>query len=110
MALLGGFLQVILTSLIVGTSYFFWNYFNSPLRNVPGPFLAKFTNLWRLVDVYGGRTELTHQLLHQRYGHAVRIGPNIVSLNDPKLIPVIYSLKGEYLKVFQRIVRRRCKL
>ncbi|KAI9650593.1 hypothetical protein NHQ30_000611 [Ciborinia camelliae] len=90
--------KVLLSGLIVSTSYLLWIYFNSPLRKVPGPFLAKFTNLWRLLEVYGGRAELTHQLLHQKYGQAVRIGPNIVSLNDPKLIQTIYSLKGEFLK------------
>ncbi|ESZ95638.1 hypothetical protein SBOR_3986 [Sclerotinia borealis F-4128] len=92
------FTCIVLSVLIFGTSYLLWIYFSSPLKKVPGPFLAKFTNLWRLVDVYGGRSELTHQLLQQKYGQAVRIGPNIVSLNDPKLIPIIYSLKGEFLK------------
>ncbi|KAM0152967.1 hypothetical protein ACHAQE_006419 [Botrytis cinerea] len=92
------FLQVILSSICIFGLYYICYYFTSPLKSIPGPFLAKFTNLWRLIDVYGGRPELTHQLLHQKYGQAVRIGPNVVSLSDPKLIPKIYSLKGEFLK------------
>ncbi|KAF5870621.1 putative benzoate 4-monooxygenase cytochrome p450 protein [Botrytis fragariae] len=91
-------LQVILLSICIFGFYLAWYYFTSPLKSVPGPFLAKFTNLWRLIDVYGGRPELTHQTLHQRYGQAVRIGPNVVSLSDPKLISKIYSLKGDFLK------------
>lgn len=90
--------QLVLSASIVSVSYLLWVYFNSPLRNVPGPFLAKFTNLWRFIDVYGGRAELTHQLLHKRYGQAVRIGPNTVSLSDPKLIPTLYNLKGDFPK------------
>lgn len=76
-----------------------WSYYNSPLKPIPGPFVAKFTNLWRFFDVWGGRPELTLRKLHQRYGSAVRIGPNIVSLSDPRLIKTIYSTRGEYLKV-----------
>ncbi|QSZ36124.1 hypothetical protein DSL72_007249 [Monilinia vaccinii-corymbosi] len=98
MFLATSFTQLVLSGLIISTSYFLWSYFNSPLKRIPGPFLAKFTNLWRLWDVYGGRAELTHQLLHQKYGQAVRIGPNVVSLSDTKLIPTIYSRKEEFLK------------
>ncbi|CAD6449404.1 7922718d-0402-41f7-a86e-2612013717c7 [Sclerotinia trifoliorum] len=90
--------QIVLSASIVSVSYLLWVYFNSPLRNVPGPFLAKFTNIWRLLDVYGGRAELTHQLLHKKYGEAVRIGPNTVSLSNPKLIPTLYNLKGDFPK------------
>lgn len=75
------------------------SYLNSPLRHIPGPFLAKFTNLWRLLDTWGGRLELTHQLLHEKYGPAVRIGPNMISLSDPSLIRTIYDSRGTFLKV-----------
>lgn len=75
------------------------SYLHSPLRRIPGPFLAKFTNLWRLFDVWGGRVELTHQLLHEKYGSAVRIGPDLVSLSDPTLLRTIYDSRGTFLKV-----------
>jgi hypothetical protein len=77
-----------------------WAYFSSPIKNVPGPFLAKFTNLWRLLDTWGGRTELTHQLLHEKYGKAVRIGPDLVSLSDPELIRKVYDTRGTFVKVY----------
>jgi hypothetical protein len=76
-----------------------WVYFSSPIKSIPGPFAAKFTNLWRLFDTWGGRCELTHQMLHEKYGQAVRIGPDIVSLSDPRLIRQVYDSRGTFLKV-----------
>jgi hypothetical protein len=73
--------------------------FYSPLKSIPGPFLAKFTNLWRLLDTYNGRAELTQRTLHEKYGPAVRIGPNAVSLSDPSLLRTIYNIRGDFLKV-----------
>ena len=73
--------------------------FKPGLRNIPGPFLAKFTNLWRLVDTYKGRHELTLENLHLRYGVAVRIGPNVVSISDPAAIESIYGVKTDFIKV-----------
>jgi len=99
MAILGLLLQALLGLTAVFITDLLWTYYSSPLKSIPGPFLAKFTNLWRFFDVWGGRAELTLRLLHQKHGSAVRIGPNIVSLSDPRLIKTIYSTRGEYLKV-----------
>lgn len=79
--------------------YFLWVLVSSPLKSIPGPIFAKCTNLWRLLDAYGGRSELTHRLLHEKYGSAVRIGPNVVSVSDPKLLRTIYNTRGDFLKV-----------
>lgn len=81
-------------------SVILWRFYTSPLKSIPGPFLAKFTNLWRLIDVYRGSAHLTHIHLHRRYGSAVRIGPNVVSLSDPGLIKTIYSTRNGFLKVY----------
>ena len=90
----------LLTSLIILlVSNLAWIYFRSPLKAYPGPLLAKFTNLWRFFDVWGGRPELTQRMLHQKYGSAIQLGPNVISLNDPALIKTIYSTKGNFLKV-----------
>lgn len=85
------------TALLVRT---LWIYFTSPLRKVPGPFLARITNLWRLFDVYYGSAHLTQKYLHDMYGPVVRIGPKTVSLTDPNLIKTIYSTKSDYRKVW----------
>ncbi|EPE33523.1 Cytochrome P450 [Glarea lozoyensis ATCC 20868] len=77
---------------------YIWSYLSSPIKNIPGPFAAKFTNLWRLIDTLGGRAQLTQQLLHRKYGQAVRVGPDIVSLSDPELIRKVYDSRGSFLK------------
>lgn len=95
-------LDLLVPALLGSTLLLFFNllqtYYRSPLKDIPGPFLAKITNLWRLFDVWGGRPELTQRMLHRKYGSAVRLGPNVVSLSDPRLIKTIYSTRGEYLK------------
>ena len=37
--------------------------------------------------------------MHEKYGPVVRIGPNVLSLDYPELIPTIYDTKGTYRKV-----------
>ncbi|KAJ9299754.1 hypothetical protein DTO271G3_2638 [Paecilomyces variotii] len=79
-------------------AHWVWRVLASPLNSIPGPFLAKWTNLWRLFDVWGGRCELTQKLLHEKYGPVVRLGPNMVSLSDPALIATLYGINGDWLK------------
>lgn len=74
-------------------------YLRSPLKDIPGPFLAKLTNLWRLVDHCKATQISTQRKLHDELGPAVRIGPNVVSLSDPTLLKTVYSTRGEYIKV-----------
>ncbi|RDL39232.1 uncharacterized protein BP5553_03572 [Venustampulla echinocandica] len=92
------FLQVFGSIVILIASNLIWGYIRSPIKNIPGPFFAKFTNLWRFFDTWGGRPDLTQRILHERYGAAVQIGPNMVSLSDPKLLRTIYNTKGDFLK------------
>lgn len=40
----------------------------SPLRSIPGPLLARFTDLWYLVKIRRGDFELTNKRLHEQYG------------------------------------------
>lgn len=44
------------------------NVLRSPLRRVPGPFLARFTRLWLLKQVYFGTYPKTSIELHRKYG------------------------------------------
>ena len=41
---------------------------SDPLRVVPGPFLARFSRLWYLIDTYRGRSHETIERLHNKYG------------------------------------------
>ena len=45
-----------------------WQALRDPLRNVPGPFLARFTRLWELHAIRQPSFEKRHLELHQRYG------------------------------------------
>src|SRR5690242_3356266 len=40
----------------------------SPLRNVPGPFLARFTRLWELQAIRKHDNPTLNIALHERYG------------------------------------------
>lgn len=76
-----------------------WDVYFSALRLIPGPALAKITDVWRAVHTYGGRIDLKHVQLHRKYGTAVRVGPNCVSISDPGLIRTIYSTRNPWKKV-----------
>lgn len=75
------------------------NYFTRGVSEVPGPFLARFSNLWRFIDVARGKAEETHLKLHQKYGQYVRLGPNLVSVQNLDALKVIYGVNKGYTKV-----------
>jgi hypothetical protein len=81
-------------------------YLSSPLKKIPGPFLAKFSDIWRFWSQYQTTQIETFQGLHEKYGSAVRVGPNTVSLSDPSLIKTIYNTRGTFIKV--SLNRYRC--
>lgn len=68
------------------------------LRNIPGPFLAKISNLDRLRSCANGQQMTYHLQLHDKYGPFVRIGPNHVSFSDASLIPQVYSITSKFYK------------
>lgn len=74
-------------------------YLNSPLKKIPGPFLAKFSNFWRFYNHYGQTHIETQKELHKKYGDVVCLGPNTVSVADASLLKTIYSTRGTFLKV-----------
>ncbi|KAF4967126.1 hypothetical protein FSARC_5287 [Fusarium sarcochroum] len=74
------------------------SYFTSPLRKYPGPFLARFTRLWYMYQVYTGNSHLVLERLHKKYGPIVRIGPNFVDIDKPEIIPNVFALKEDWQK------------
>jgi hypothetical protein len=82
-----------------GLVFIIYQRFAVGLRSVPGPFIASFTDLWRLLAVYDGRFELTLQALHERHGDLVRVGPNCISVGDPREIRQIYGISRLFQKV-----------
>ncbi|KAK2882373.1 hypothetical protein FQN49_000428 [Arthroderma sp. PD_2] len=74
-------------------------------RNIPGPFLAAFTNFWLFYQCRRGKRSLAVELAHQRYGKIVRIQPNHISIADVGAIQAIYGhgngfLKSDYYDAF----------
>lgn len=53
---------------VVYAVYFILSVLFAPLRNVPGPFLARFTNIWYLFQVHKGHVERKNCQLHETYG------------------------------------------
>ncbi|KAF3913537.1 hypothetical protein ABW20_dc0103048 [Dactylellina cionopaga] len=68
------------------------------LRKIPGPFLASFTNAWRLKKNWDRRPEVVHQELHKRYGDLVRIGPNCISVGSANEVKTIYGITRLFQK------------
>jgi hypothetical protein len=100
MAFISNLLWQLLWSLpILYISHRLWRESQSPLKKIPGPFLAKYTNLWRFGNVLTGGAHLTQMQLHAKHGSAVRLGPNFVALKDPALIKEIYDARGKFIKV-----------
>ncbi|KAL9620420.1 MAG: hypothetical protein Q9160_005005 [Pyrenula sp. 1 TL-2023] len=70
----------------------------SPLRDVPGPFLARWTRLWYLKEVAKARFEITNIDLHKKYGKIVRLAPNQYSIDDIDAARVIYGHGSQFPK------------
>lgn len=85
---LGG-LVLLISVYALGT--LLYNLFLHPLRNIPGPPLAKVSRLWaRVGNFHGCKSERVHAA-HQKYGSVVRVGPNEISFADPAAVREIYT-------------------
>ncbi|KAJ5682896.1 hypothetical protein N7462_006061 [Penicillium macrosclerotiorum] len=85
-------------SLTVLFLYLIKNRYYNGLAKYPGPLVASVTDWWRFFDVYGRRPEITHRLLHKKYGDVVRLGPNSLSFADPQALKTIYGLNKGFIK------------
>ncbi|KAL4079574.1 cytochrome P450 [Scleroderma citrinum] len=79
-------------------------------RRIPGPFLARFSDLWLgWVTSQGHRSDVVHEL-HKKYGPLVRLAPNHVSIANPEALQIVYahgngSLKSDFYDAFVSIHR-----
>ncbi|PVI00852.1 cytochrome P450 [Periconia macrospinosa] len=72
--------------------------FFDPLRDIPGPFLARWSRLWLIYHSRKGDMHTTMINLHQKHGKLVRTGPNEVSTADPESINPIYGARTRFRK------------
>ncbi|KAI3319510.1 cytochrome P450 [Xylariaceae sp. AK1471] len=70
----------------------------SPLRSIPGPFFARWTDAWYFWRVSKGHFEADNLALHRHYGTIVRYGPNRYSISDPGASSTIYDLGSRFAK------------
>lgn len=80
-------------------SYIIRMKYRAGLRNIPGPFLASWSNLDRIVTAARGNQFLSHLRYHEKYGPLVRVGPNHVSFSNADLIPLVYGITSKFYKV-----------
>ncbi|KAI0469341.1 cytochrome P450 [Xylaria cf. heliscus] len=70
----------------------------SPLRSVPGPFLARCSDLWYFWNVKKGRWEERNIELHRKHGAIIRYGPDRYSFSDPEALGTIYGHGTRFAK------------
>ncbi|KAK0625755.1 Cytochrome P450 monooxygenase mpaDE [Lasiodiplodia hormozganensis] len=87
--------QLCISGIVVRLLY---NKYANGINHIPGPFLASFTDLWRLWIVWKRRPEVVHIRLHAQYGSLVRIGPNTVIVSDSQAAKQIYALNAGFIK------------
>lgn len=82
--------------LVVTVLYLVWYSHTSGLSHVPGPWLARYTNLhaWAAAQRTFGTNVCYLRALHAQYGDVVRVAPRRVSVCDPAAIPAIYGMRA----------------
>ncbi|KAI0424370.1 cytochrome P450 [Xylaria sp. FL1042] len=80
---IGTYWVVLLPAFLLGRMAY--RRYASPLRSIPGPFLASCTRLWKIRSTVSENTQWEHVELHRKYGPVVRIGPNEVSFASPQV-------------------------
>ncbi|KAI9036750.1 cytochrome P450 [Aspergillus affinis] len=69
------------------------------LSPIPGPFLASFSNIWKVISIYRQNMHLDNVAAHQRYGPVVRIGPHHVSVSSPEAFSQVHASRSAFPKV-----------
>ncbi|KAF4834326.1 Cytochrome P450 monooxygenase gsfF [Colletotrichum tropicale] len=68
------------------------------LRQIPGPWIARYSPIWRMMFVWNGDAHERYRELHAKYGPIVRTAPNVVDISDPSAMFTIYGIGSKFLK------------
>ncbi|KAH0437089.1 cytochrome P450 [Colletotrichum camelliae] len=68
------------------------------LSQIPGPCLARYSSIWRVMFVWNGNAHERYRELHAKYGPIVRTAPNVVDISDPSAMFTIYGIGSKFLK------------
>ena len=72
--------------------YMLYVRYATPLRKIPGPFLASITKLWVVQQTRGLNRHLVDIDLRKKYGTMVRVAPNEVMISNLDAIKTIYGI------------------
>ena len=88
------FLTLLLVNLYIASR-------KAELSHVPGPWVARYTDLWRCYQAYKtlGKSAYDYEGLRQKYGDVVRAGPSVVLVFDPAAVPIIFGTGSRLDKV-----------
>lgn len=86
-----------LSALVIARLLFFR--YKKGFSKYNGPFLASFTDLWRVFYAHTNMNKPPMIDLHEKYGDIVRVGPNILSFGNPEAIKDIYGVGKAWNKV-----------
>ncbi|PKY06141.1 pisatin demethylase [Aspergillus campestris IBT 28561] len=89
---------ILFVTVVAVVAHRLYGFIHDPLRRVPGPWLARFTRLWELVQICGGHFEQINLDLHRRYGPVVRVTPDRYSIASPGAVRKIYSHGSGFTK------------
>lgn len=83
-------------------SYWIVPYFTTyrHLQHIPGPFIAKFSNIWLALGARQGQKFAWVDYSHRKYGKVVRVGFNHVSISTPEGLHTVYAHGNGFLKEY----------
>jgi hypothetical protein len=84
--------------------YLLYNREATPLRNIPGPFLASISQIWIVRQQRGLQRPLVDLALHKKYGPIVRIAPNEVIVSSPQSKKTIYGESALEVRNQQKVI------
>lgn len=65
---------------------------------IPGPFIAKFSNIWLASHAKSGKKFAAVDWAHRKYGKVVRVGYNHISIADERGLQTVYAHGNGFLK------------
>ena len=104
--------EVVLQTLLIGAStglivlvfYGIWrviyNVYFHPLRHFPGPWIASTSDFFKLWVISTKQIHTLTLAAHARYGPVVRVAPNLLSINDPYMLPAVYHRQVDKTDVY----------
>jgi hypothetical protein len=102
-------LYLIVAVLLSSLTYLWLQSRRARLDHIPGPWLAKYSNIWRGYQAWrlNHHTEGVNNYQIQtigRYGDVVRIAPKHVLVYDPEAIDTIYGFRERLDKVSKAVL------